>query len=161
MGLSQPAVHKALAAGYLDTHPDGSINLDGEATRAWLGRDHPPRGARPEPSRNPGTRAPDRDRVEPQIEALLAKARWQEAWCERQEDSHYDRADLALACRANALGILAKIPTLPERYAAWLAEAIGRPEPVARRLLERVASVLLAEVESFPDEAEATAVRLP
>jgi hypothetical protein len=154
--ISQPAVAKACRSGHIDLHPDGSINPDGAATRAWLDRDRtsqctrrPASGA----SLNPSGPSP-------QVDALLAKARWQEEWCERQEGSHYDRADLAIAWQAETCVILAEIPKIPDCYTAWLAETIDVPELTARQLLDRVVYQLLAEVENFPEQAAAAVMKL-
>jgi hypothetical protein len=97
---------------------------------------------------------------EAQVGALLAKARWQAAHLDQLEAAHVDRRVVAETWRSGAAHIRAAIPTIPDRYAAWLATTLDKPEAVARQILERCVTVLLTEVHT-PEQAFDAAMRLP
>ena len=160
-GVSRQAAAKAAREGRLALHPDGSIDPDGELTQTWLRRDRP--HARSRSSREPRRGSLSGHEHDPtaQIRALAAKAALQEEWCARMEARHYDREWLALAWKAETVRLMTRLMTIPQRYAAWLAKALGLSEEAAGDILATVTTELLAELEGFPDAAEATVMRLP
>jgi hypothetical protein len=146
-GVSRQAVAKARRVGRLVADNAGWLDPTHQTNAAFITSHE---------TRMSGTRG-----TEVQVRALLAKARWLATWLERHEAAHYDRKVLAERWRAAAFAILEAIPKIPDRYTPWFADAIGKPEAVARQILERCVTLLLRETAHFPDEAFHTAMRLP
>ena len=95
-----------------------------------------------------------------QLGALIAKANLTRHTINETEAQYLDRTEVAERWAENARQVQARLATLPERQAGWLATELNCPIATARSILDQFTEALHVETKNFEEQAIDTILQL-